>query len=470
MLEMKSRTIRVSFGLILGFPTLVIFCYVTWFVKNSSRNSIGYAQLSKRAQVSDNNDIDTLSHSFQGKLTYDLAGIRYPLSIPDDTVLFGKDVAVDERKRFLTIGISSVWRKDNYLSGTIDSILQETSSEEQRDIFIFILLADPDPKVRLQRARDLNQRYEREIEAGLLRVLQPAPDLYLSLNSTTRRTYNDSVDRVKWRVKQVLDFAFLFWYTWTVQPSTYYLVLEDDVLSAPNFFSGFIIIGQLLRCQDLNLLVTFFLLFHREHPVDFLFQYWITLMAPESSPDGLPTRRIPGLFQHVGIHSTLANKTQPIKDRTFGGKRLQHNNPEARVVTTMKPYQNYGPEQPYSSLPGMFWGIAKPGDTFDVIFTKPLNVSRVVVRTGAILNNRIRDRLEYGILEVSSRFLRMLNPTKASCEGFTTIQRFKKGMIDVKHLLHFFPGGIQCVRINVGTKQKSWIIITEISVVTDSNN
>ncbi|XP_068200552.1 alpha-1,6-mannosyl-glycoprotein 4-beta-N-acetylglucosaminyltransferase-like isoform X3 [Palaemon carinicauda] len=439
MLEMKSRTIRVSFGLILGFPTLVIFCYVTWFVKNSSRNSIGYAQLSKRAQVSDNNDIDTLSHSFQGKLTYDLAGIRYPLSIPDDTVLFGKDVAVDER---------------------------------------------------LQRARDLNQRYEREIEAGLLRVLQPAPDLYLSLNSTTRRTYNDSVDRVKWRVKQVLDFAFLFWYTWTVQPSTYYLVLEDDVLSAPNFvsaikdfvqlhenhywlsleFSGFIIIGQLLRCQDLNLLVTFFLLFHREHPVDFLFQYWITLMAPESSPDGLPTRRIPGLFQHVGIHSTLANKTQPIKDRTFGGKRLQHNNPEARVVTTMKPYQNYGPEQPYSSLPGMFWGIAKPGDTFDVIFTKPLNVSRVVVRTGAILNNRIRDRLEYGILEVSSRFLRMLNPTKASCEGFTTIQRFKKGMIDVKHLLHFFPGGIQCVRINVGTKQKSWIIITEISVVTDSNN
>lgn len=489
---MKTRTIRLSFVLVLAIPAVFILCYVSWFVSNDAHNyRESFQHLKNWPLILNNSGTGTLGTRLHGRGTYDLAGIPFPISVPSDTVLSGKEVRGDQSKRFLTIGISSVWRKENYLAMTIDSLLKETSLEEQRDIFIFILLADTDPKVRMLRASDLNQRYGKEIETGLLRVLQPPLELYVNLNSMTRRTYNDSVDRVKWRVKQVLDFAFLFWYTWSVHPSSYYLVLEDDVMSATHFvssikdfvqvhenhhwlsleLSGFIIIGQLLRCQDLNLLATFLLLFHREHPVDFLFKYWVSLMAPERPPDGLPTRRIPGLFQHIGIHSTLVNKTQPIKDNTFGSdtKRIPHTNPEARVVTTMKQYQSFGPEQAYSS-PGMFWGIPRPGDTFDVIFMKPLNVSRVVVLTGATLGSKIRDRLNYGILEVSPRFLQMQSPRRASCEGFTTIQMFKKGSIDVRHLRFLFPEGIQCVRINIGTKQKSWIIIKEISVFADALN
>lgn len=48
----------------------------------------------------------------------------------------------------MTIGISSVWRKDDYLTRTIDSILKETTEEERGDIFIFLLLADADPALR----------------------------------------------------------------------------------------------------------------------------------------------------------------------------------------------------------------------------------------------------------------------------------------------------------------------------------
>lgn len=40
-------------------------------------------------------------------------------------------------------------------------------------------------------------------------------------------------------------------------------------------------------------------------------------MAPEKPPKDRPTRRVPGLFQHIGVHSTLANKTQSLKDNTF---------------------------------------------------------------------------------------------------------------------------------------------------------
>ncbi|XP_064116766.1 alpha-1,6-mannosyl-glycoprotein 4-beta-N-acetylglucosaminyltransferase-like isoform X3 [Macrobrachium nipponense] len=445
MLGMKTRTIRLSFVLVLVIPAVFILCYVSLFASNETHNyKESFQHLNNRPLILNNSGPGTFSSSPQGRGTYDLAGIPFPISIPNNTVLIGKEVRGDQR---------------------------------------------------MLRASDLNQRYRKEVESGLLRVLQPPIELYVNLDSIARRTYNDSVDRVKWRVKQVLDFAFLFWYTWIVNPSSYYLVLEDDVLSATHFvssikdfvqvhenhkwmslemflqLSGFIIIGQLLRCQDLNSLATFLLLFHREHPVDFLFKYWVSLMAPERPPDGLPSRRIPGLFQHIGIHSTLANKTQPIKDNTFGldSRRISHTNPEARVVTTMKQYQSFGPEQAYSS-PGMFWGISKPGDTFDVIFMKPLNVSRVLVLTGATLGSKIRDRLDYGILEVSPRFLQMQSPRRASCEGFTTIQMFKKGSVDVRHLRFLFPEGIQCVRINIGTKQKSWIIVREISVFTDAAN
>lgn len=81
--------------------------------------------------------------------------------------------------------------------------------------------------------------------------------------------------------------------------------------------AGFLGIGQLIRCRDMNRLVSFLLLFYTEHPVDILFNHWVSLMAPDKLPKDKPTRRIPGLFQHIGIHSTLANKTQTLKDSTF---------------------------------------------------------------------------------------------------------------------------------------------------------
>ena len=72
-----------------------------------------------------------------------------------------------------------------------------------------------------------------------------------------------------------------------------------------------------MRCADLDRLVSFLLLFYKEHPVDILFNHWISLMAPEKPRKDQPIRRVPGLFQHIGVHSTLANKTQTLRDSTF---------------------------------------------------------------------------------------------------------------------------------------------------------
>jgi alpha-1,3-mannosylglycoprotein beta-1,4-N-acetylglucosaminyltransferase A/B len=43
------------------------------------------------------------------------------------------------------------------------------------------------------------------------------------------------MDRVKWRSKQNLDYAYLMMYS--VRRGRFYLQLEDDVLTVPNFAS-----------------------------------------------------------------------------------------------------------------------------------------------------------------------------------------------------------------------------------------
>ena len=84
-----------------------------------------------------------------------------------------------------------------------------------------------------------------------------------------KQNFGDSEDRILWRAKQVVDYAFLFSYSHDL--SEYYLQLEDDVISSPEFvksIQGFLeiykhkhrttlefsepgFIGKLLRSSEL---------------------------------------------------------------------------------------------------------------------------------------------------------------------------------------------------------------------------
>lgn len=82
---------------------------------------------------------------------------------------------------------------------------------------------------------------------------------------------------------------------------------------------------------------------------------------------------------------------------------------------------------------------------------------------------QIRDKLLYGSLEISQKFLKMENPKKATCKSFSPVQEFKNGELDMKHLRQLYPQGIQCLRITIGAKQKSWVAITEVAVFTEED-
>ena len=83
--------------------------------------------------------------------------------------------------------------------------------------------------------------------------------------------------------------------------------------------------------------------------------------------------------------------------------------------------------------------------------------------------NQVRDRLLNGTLEASSTFLKMDTPKRASCKGFTHVRDFKNGEVDANHLKATFPNGIQCIRVAIGPRQRSWVAITEVAVFTEDD-
>jgi alpha-1,3-mannosylglycoprotein beta-1,4-N-acetylglucosaminyltransferase A/B len=74
--------------------------------------------------------------------------------------------------------------------------------------------------------------FGKHIERGVLEVISPPADFYPNLTAL-RPTLGDEPERVQWRSKQNLDYAFLMMYAqWR---GIYYVQLEDDILTKPNF-------------------------------------------------------------------------------------------------------------------------------------------------------------------------------------------------------------------------------------------
>lgn len=102
-------------------------------------------------------------------------------------------------------------------------------------------------------------------------------------------TFGDSQERMIWRTKQNLDYAYLMVYAYYFYGHIdYYVQLEDDVISKFGYVSAMTLfadnnenwfgcdfsklgfIAKLFKIKDLPLLSNFILLFYREKPVDWI--------------------------------------------------------------------------------------------------------------------------------------------------------------------------------------------------------
>ncbi|KAI5701033.1 hypothetical protein M8J75_005437 [Diaphorina citri] len=316
----------------------------------------------------------------------------------------------------LSIGLPTVKRlNQTYMFATLKNVLDAMSPEEKEDCVVIVFIGETDETYVTQVANEILSvpQFVEAINSGLVDVLAPHPSYYPDL-SKLRPTLGDSMDRVRWRSKQNLDFAYLMMFA--QERALFYMQLEDDVLAKDGFVTrvkkfayaqsahnsqwfvldfcqlGFI--GKLFHSTDLPSLIQIFLLLYNDKPVDWLLEGFINFKLCSSEKDQSDCKKRaenvwlhhkPSLFQHIGTVSSLKGKVQKLRDKQFGKIPLffPHNNPPAEVGSTIKAYKEHTLKRAYLGET-FFWGLLpQPNDILSFRFRPPgVKLKRVVFRSG----------------------------------------------------------------------------------------
>ena len=88
----------------------------------------------------------------------------------------------------------------------------------------------------------LNKTFHSDIQEGLIEVIL-IDTLYYPTISTVSKT-KESAERVYWRTKQNLDLIYLMWFCSQRKKSTFYVQLEDDIITRVSLH---LVFGRILR-------------------------------------------------------------------------------------------------------------------------------------------------------------------------------------------------------------------------------
>jgi alpha-1,3-mannosylglycoprotein beta-1,4-N-acetylglucosaminyltransferase A/B len=202
-----------------------------------------------------------------------------------------------------------------------------------------VFIAEIDKKIVHEVAREIRMNFIEHLESGLIEIIAPAASYYHPKLDNLKLTLNDTIDRVRWRSKEVLDAAFLMSYA--RQKSKYFLMIQDDIIAKPNYFneikdflehsnertqknpwkilkiSKFGAISTLYRSTDLIEIVAFLNIFYNDKPFDWLIEDFLNtkFCIPGSKADDcekikskIRLVKSSQVFIHVGRISSLRGK------------------------------------------------------------------------------------------------------------------------------------------------------------------
>ena len=201
------------------------------------------------------------------------------------------------------------------------SILGTITQSEKNMITLFIYICDFDVTYQKEMVTYFQGTYSKEMNTGLILLMIADKGNYPTFEGL-ERTYNDSPKRVKWRSKQVVDFALMMHYAKNL--SSYFILLEDDVTATKNWvkkaksfvkaqskpwamidLEGSGTRGKLFQQEHLEKLAEYLCLFYDKMPVDFLCLQFTRLMLRYK----IPAKK---LFHHKGAISTLEGQKRKI--------------------------------------------------------------------------------------------------------------------------------------------------------------
>ena len=398
----------------------------------------------------------------------------------------------------IVFGVPHIRRaKQSYLQLTLYFLFKNLEPSDLNDTLIIVFIAETDSDYVKNITKMIGHHFKDYIASGVLTVISPAKSYYPDFEKLYKKeTLGDPIKRVHWRTKQNLDFSYLMMYAYS--RGDYYVQLEDDVISAPDYVThikkcitdlknnntewfaikfcrlGFI--GQTLKCRDLPQLITFLLIFHEDQPSDWLLDDLIQVRTCRKDKDIKDCRNRKdsiwrtypnSLFQHIGYHSSLDGKVQKLKDKFFKVKDFSYfahkDNPTAEVMTSLKSYKEHTISKAYKGE-DYFWAMdPKTGDNITFSFTPNVLLDEIAINSGNFdhPNDKMPDQTTIEIKPVESS----ANQTITS-DGYYIIGAFEDGFVKLENLKTF--GLIQSLRIRINTDSKFWLILNEIQFKTIS--
>ncbi|GMT35363.1 hypothetical protein PFISCL1PPCAC_26660, partial [Pristionchus fissidentatus] len=168
--------------------------------------------------------IDIYPHLIE---TRDMASLNPALRYPDRQL----------PKRKLIMGVPTVQRGNaTYLVPTLEQLFQKARTEDLEKIRVVVMISDENGTASTfvqETLRTLKDRFNDEFESGLLQVIIPPQAWYPANLKNITPTFNDKPDRMYWRTKQNLDYAYMMIYA--ARLGELYLQLEDDIEAAPDY-------------------------------------------------------------------------------------------------------------------------------------------------------------------------------------------------------------------------------------------
>ena len=345
---------------------------------------------------------------------------------------------------------------------TLVSLFRASSKIEQKRLTVLVHLAHSDLTGLRETIACISTLFSPQILSGKLLLIHAPSDAYRTTDDTRKEAH-----RGEFYSKRNRDHAFLM--SFAAKLSEYFLLLEDNVLCAPNFithihwkvdtmrsdpwvlleFSNMGFLGKLFHSRDLPLLAHFLLLFYKEKPLDRLIPHFRTLLAQKN-----PILCRPFLFYHRFSYYTSndSQKATPVRKKNPYGP----DNPPAAIVTDMKVFDVHFPWKAYTLDESFFWTQnVSAGNHLTVILKHPANLSRVQVLTGTIVDGK--HALEKGQVELG------YDPEGMPqyCTSFALLGHLLEGQVN-QEIFKSMGYDVSCVRLVVKANQVGGLIIRHI--------
>ena len=353
------------------------------------------------------------------------------------------------------------------------------------NVTIVVLLADLNQTFNEHIVRLIKSKFPDQLDTGCLRVIVPPLGIYPDFG-TIKSSFHDSTERLIWRSKQNIDFAYLFLYSQNI--SLYYVQIEDDVVAATNYsnrikaeidqlqsmgklwfmleFSRLGFIGKLFHNSDLASIAKRLLTSFAERPGDLLIgemRRWRRQSEPIHADVSL--------FQHIGRFSSLANKMMPSLDATFKDFTVTNesltniprgDNPAVAIHTNFKS-RSHGSD-PYLSYDGNSFTYfrsdrVRVGDYLLLRFLKPQNISRIIVNSGDVYT-KVDSLPNSSIYACSVN----LNSFSRSCGSLRKLLVLIDGDIDTKAVGVRVPENVIYLKLLANTNSRGPVQLRDIEI------